>query len=185
MEKSMKKVNLKMLTEAGIMIALAMILNSIKLYKFTQGGSITPGGYVPLLIFALRWGPKKGIGVGIVYGLLDFLIDPYMVHPVQFLLDYPLAYGMLGLAGFAKNSKEFNDIRSIVVVTSSVIIACFLRMMMAVLSGVIFFKEFLPQDIPYVLGSLIYNLSYTLPNTLISLILIILILPRLKGISKW
>ncbi len=184
MEKSIKKVNLKMLTEAGIMIALAMILNSLKLYKFAQGGSITPGGYVPLLIFALRWGPKKGIGVGIVYGLLDFFIDAYMVHPIQFLLDYPLAYGMLGIAGFASNSRDFKDIKSILIVTGAVIVACFMRMVMAILSGVIFFKEFLPQDIPYLLGSFIYNISYTLPNTLISVMLIILILPRLRSISK-
>ena len=180
----MKKVNLRMLTEAGIMIALAMILNGIKLYKLPRGGSVTPGGYVPLLIFALRWGPKKGIGVGIVYGLLDFLIDPYMVHPMQFLLDYPLAYGMLGLAGFANNSKEFKDFKSVLTVSFAVLFACFMRMMMAVLSGVIFFKEFLPKEFPYVLGSFIYNGSYTLPNTIIAIIVILIILPRLKGISK-
>ena len=50
-----KKINIRMLAEAGVMIALAVILNNIKLYKMPQGGSITPGGYVPLLIFAIRW----------------------------------------------------------------------------------------------------------------------------------
>ncbi len=179
-----KKINVKMITEAGIMIALSIVLNMIKLYKMPQGGSITPGGYVPLILFALKWGPAKGVTVGIIYGLIDCLIDPYIIHPVQFLLDYPLAYGMLGLAGFASKNLNFNSIKGKVKLTLSVVFANLMRMVAAILSGIIFFEEFLPTNIPYVLGSLIYNISYVLPNTIICIILIFILYPRLIKINK-
>ncbi|QQK07753.1 energy-coupled thiamine transporter ThiT [Miniphocaeibacter halophilus] len=181
---NMRKVNVKMLAEAGIMIALSIVLNMIKLYKLPQGGSITPGGYVPLLLFALKWGPTKGVTVGIIYGLIDCLIDPYIIHPLQFLLDYPLAYGMLGLAGLASKNLNFNSVKGKIKLTLSVVFANFMRMVIAILSGIIFFKKFLPTNIPYVLGSFIYNISYVLPNTIICIILIFIIYPRLIKLNK-
>lgn len=177
------KVNVKMLAEAGIMIALSIVLNSITLYRMPQGGSITPGGYVPILLFALKWGPAKGITAGIIYGLIDSLLGGGIIHPIQFILDYPLAYGMLGLAGFGYNIN-FKTAKGKIKLTASVLFATIMRLIMAILSGVIFFKKYLPTDIPYVLGSFIYNISYVLPNTIICIILIFILYPRLAKINK-
>ncbi|WP_099203066.1 energy-coupled thiamine transporter ThiT [Miniphocaeibacter massiliensis] len=185
MEKKKRfDINIRMLAEAGVMIALSVILNNIKLYKMPQGGSITPGGYVPLLLFALRWGSVPGIIVGAMYGMLDSLIDPYIISLLQFLFDYPLAYAMLGVAGFGKKSIKLEKKGDILKVVISVIFANFMRMAMAILSGIVFFKKFLPVDIPLLYGSFLYNGLYIIPNTIISIILIFLLLPRLKRVNK-
>ena len=176
-----RKNNTRFIAEAGIMLALTFILNSIRLYKLPQGGSITPGGYVPLLIFGFRWGWKKGLILGALYGLLDFAMDPFFLNVIQFLLDYPLAYAMLGLTGlFRKNlivNGKVNNAKLII----GTIAATALRMLAAVISGVVFFKQYLPQDKPFLLGSILYNGSYTLPNMIIAIILILIIFPRVKN----
>lgn len=171
---------LKVLVEAGIMIALTVLLNNIKLYHLPKGGSITLGGYVPLMIFSLRWGIKKGLIVGMTYGLLDALIDPYVIAPIQFLLDYPLAYSMFGFAGIATKNIGFKSLNDKVRVMSSIILSNLLRLLMAVLSGIIFFKEYLPDNFPYILSSIMYNGSYVIPNMIISMVIVAIILPRLR-----
>ena len=47
---------------------------------------------VPIFVLALRRGLVPGMIAGAVYGCVDLLIDPFVVHPVQLLLDYPVAY---------------------------------------------------------------------------------------------
>lgn len=44
--------------------------------------------------------------VGFVYGLLQSMQDPYIIHPAQFLLDYPIAFAMAGLAGILKTRRS-------------------------------------------------------------------------------
>lgn len=171
---------LKISVEAGIMIALTVLLNSIKLYNLPKGGSITLGGYVPLMIFSLRWGLKKGLIVGMTYGFLDSLIDPYVIAPMQFLLDYPLAYAMFGFTGIASKNIGFKSLNDKFIVMGSAVLANLLRLLMAVLSGIIFFKEYLPDNFPYILSSIIYNGSYVIPNMIISMVIIAIILPRLR-----
>lgn len=176
-----RKSNTRFIAEAGIMLALTFILNSIRLYKLPQGGSITPGGYVPLLIFGFRWGWKKGFMLGALYGLLDYAMDPFFLNVVQFLLDYPLAYAMLGLTGlFRKNLVVGGKVNNVNLIVGT-IVATALRMLAAVISGVAFFKQYLPQDKPFLLGSILYNGSYTLPNMIIAIILILIIFPRVKS----
>lgn len=179
----MKKVNLKILVEAGVMIALAFILNNIKLFKMPRGGSITAGGYVPLLIFALRHGTIPGLITGAVYGVLDYIIDPFMLTPVQVLLDYPLAYSMLGLAGLSQN-KGFDNFIDGTKTIAAILFANFMRMFMAVLSGVVFFGSSLPKNLNPWWASFLYNFSYIAPNTIIAIILIVILLPRLERMGK-
>lgn len=179
-----RKNNTRFITEAGIMLALTFILNSIKLYKLPQGGSITPGGYVPLLIFGFRWGWKKGLVLGALYGLLDYAMDPFFLNVVQFLLDYPVAYAMLGLTGlFRKNLIVDGKVNNVNLIAGT-IVATVLRMAAAVISGIAFFKQYLPQDKPFLLGSILYNGSYTLPNMIIAIVLILIIFPRVKKEAK-
>ncbi|MBD0355302.1 MAG: energy-coupled thiamine transporter ThiT, partial [Rubrobacteraceae bacterium] len=91
----------RVLTEAALAIALAFVLGFVVLFKMPFGGSVSLE-MIPLILLALRQGWKVGIVAGATYGLLDLAIDPYVVHPVQLLLDYPLAFGVLGLAGLFK-----------------------------------------------------------------------------------
>ena len=96
--KNEKKSKTKALTYSAIMIAIAFALNQITLFKMPQGGSVTPFSMLIVILIAYYFGPRQGIMAGMVFGLLDLLINPYAIHPVQILLDYPLAFGALGLA---------------------------------------------------------------------------------------
>ena len=95
----------RILSEASIFIALTIVLKNIlpPLFQMPQGGSVSIAGLVPLLWFALRRGLKWGVFAGFLYGLIHiFLPGSYIIDPVQGLLDYPLAFATLGLAGLIK-----------------------------------------------------------------------------------
>src|SRR3712207_157304 len=89
----------RVLAEAALAVALAFVLGLIKVFQMPFGGSISLE-MVPLILLALRQGPLVGIVAGTAYGVLDLAIEPFVVHPVQVVFDYPLAFGVLGLAGF-------------------------------------------------------------------------------------
>ena len=72
----MKNTNVRMLVEAGVMIALAQVLSYVVIYQMPQGGSVTAGSMVPILLFAVRWGTAQGLLAGAVYGILQFILGP-------------------------------------------------------------------------------------------------------------
>lgn len=166
-----KRLNVKMLTEGGMMIALAVLLSYIKIYTLPNGGSITAGSMIPLMIFAIRWGVGSGIAVGATYGVLDFILKPYFYHPVQFILDYPLAFGLLGLAGLGYLSNNSNGYAKI---SLGITLGIAGRMLSHTLSGVIFFAEYAGDQNPWIY-SIGYNASYLVPELIISLLVLVLI----------
>ena len=169
-----KNVDIRMLAEAGIMIALAMILSTIVIYQAPQGGSVTAGSMVPIMIFAIRWGTGPGILVGVAYGILHFIFKPSFFHWAQFILDYILAYGALGLAGIAHSSVDglrSNNHMKIILVS---VVSIGLRAFAHVLSGVIFFVEYAGSQNPWIY-SIIYNATYLIPEMIISGFVLILI----------
>ena len=91
----------RMIANAALCIALGFILSYIKLYEMTQGGSVTLASMLPVFMFAYAYGVGPGMAVGFAYGLLQFVQGGWFVHPMQFLLDYPLCFAMLGLAGIS------------------------------------------------------------------------------------
>ncbi len=95
----------KCIALAGICVSLSFALSYIKLWDLPQGGSVTLVSLLPIMLFSYIYGAKKGLFVGFVYGLLQSMQDPYIIHPAQFLLDYPIAFAMAGLAGILKNTK--------------------------------------------------------------------------------
>jgi len=92
------KPNVKIMVEGALAAAMTVALSYVKLWEMPQGGSITLEA-IPLLVFSLRRGVRPGIGAGAIAGLLQLLLGGYIVHPVQAVLDYPLAFAVLGLAG--------------------------------------------------------------------------------------
>lgn len=175
-----KKFSIRMLTEGGMMIALAVLLNQIKIYQAPNGGSVSAGSMIPILLFAIRWGILPGFAVGATYGLLDFIMKPYFYHPVQFLLDYIIAFGILGLAGIAfKNDKDTSNNAMITGVT----VAILGRMLSHVLSGVVFFAEYAGDQNPWIY-SIGYNATYLVPELIISIVVLLLIWKPLKRVMK-
>lgn len=163
-----------MLAEGGMMIALAALLSYVKIYQAPNGGSVTAGSMIPILLFSIRWGILPGVAVGASYGLLDFILKPYFVHPIQFLLDYPLAYGALGLAGLVYLISNDKTQIKYPVLGLGVSIAIIGRMISHVLSGVIYFAEYAGDQNPWIY-SIGYNASYLVPELLISIIVLMII----------
>lgn len=171
-----------MLTEGGMMVALSVLLSYIIIYQAPNGGSVTAGSMIPIMLFAIRWGIMPGIAVGTVYGVLDFLLKPYFYHPIQVLLDYPIAYGLLGLAGVAYvlNKKNRNNYISL---SLGITLAVLARLTSHVLSGVVFFSEYAGSQNAWAY-SILYNATYLIPELIISLIILLIIYKPLQKILK-
>ncbi len=136
----------KELTSAALCIGIAFLLSFIKIFSMPNGGSITPASMLPLLAFAYIHGVKKGLLVGLIYSLLQFIQEPYVLAPMQVILDYPLAFMSLGLAGLARKS-----------IVPGLLYGCGARFICQFLSGWIFFSEYAPEGVPGWLYSLSYN----------------------------
>ncbi len=155
----------RMLVEAGIMIALAYVLSMVKIFQMPNGGTITAGSMIPIMIFAFRWGGIKGIMVGAVYGLIQFLLGPkWSFHPASIAFDYVVAFAALGLAGFFRKG-------GIKVGIFGVAIAVFGRFVCHVLSGVIVWASYAPEGMNPWVYSIMYNGSYLLPELVISCVI--------------
>jgi thiamine transporter len=163
----------RFIAEAGISIALAGALHMVKLWQMPQGGSITLGTMVPLFILALRRGPLAGCVAGAVYGILEGWIlsgGKNFYYPAQILLDYPIAFGLLGLAGFFPKTPAFG-----------ILVGALARYVAHVLSGILFFAQYAKG--PVVVYSLTYNALYLLPDFAIAMVLTLLVWERLQRLE--
>ncbi|RVU54728.1 energy-coupled thiamine transporter ThiT [Anaerosphaera multitolerans] len=157
------KNNTKMITEAGAMIALAQVLSYIKLFQLPQGGSITFGSMVPIILFASYWGGKYGLIAAFTYGFMQFIFGGFVLNPMSILLDYILAFGILGIVGFFPKTLKG-------VLTGSTIAIIF-RFLCHFLSGWLIFWFYAPDNIAPWLYSLQYN-SFVLVELIITLVII-------------
>jgi thiamine transporter len=162
----------RVLTEAALAVALSFVLGFVVLFKMPNGGAVSLE-MIPLILLALRQGWKVGIVAGAAYGLLDLAIDPYVVHPVQFLLDYPLAFGALGLAGLFQPT-----VRGAVLGATVAVLA---RFSCHFLSGVVFFASFAPEGFNPYLYSAAYNAAYLVPSLGIAIVVTVVLLKALEG----
>lgn len=151
------------MAEISICTALALILGLIKFSPVSQGGSISLV-MVPIFVLALRRGWLVGSTGGILLGIIQLLTDAYVVHPVQFIVDYPLAYGLIGLAGFFRKKHALG-----------IILGGSARFLAHFVSGIIFFASYAPEGFNFLLYSLFYNASYMIPEIILSLVAVKLI----------
>ena len=169
----------KILAEGTVVIALTVILKDVlpPIYQFPQGGSVTAAGMVPLLWFSLRRGLRSGLEICTIYGLVHMALGGFIVDPVQALLDYPLAFGALGLAGVferyasAQSSKQYLTLVGVGV-------GIFGRFVAHFLSGVFFFAIYAPAGMNPAIYSAIYNGGYLLVELVVSVIIMLMIVER-------
>lgn len=168
-----KNWNVRTLVEAGLVLALSFVLGRIKLFSMPQGGSVTAGQMIPIIIFAIRHGALKGILVGFAYGILDMIFGGSIYYPVQVILDYPVAFGALGFVGFF--SKSFNEKHQILPVFLGTALGVFVRFVCHVLSGAIFFAEYAPEGMNPWLYSASYNGTFLAVEFAITVVFIFLL----------
>jgi len=177
---------LRILAESAIMIALATVLNSVKIFTMPEGGTVTLGAMIPLLFLALRRGTKVGMAAGAVFGVIDVYFEPFVYNPVQFLLDYPFAFGALGLAGLFGSRVNGSQGRRVFTPVAwsvgAVAFGIFGRFVCHFFSGLIFFASYAPAGESPALYSAAYNASYLIPEFFISAFVVSILVGR--GITR-
>lgn len=172
--KKEKKMATKQLVFCAMAIALATVTSMLKIFSFPFGGSVTLFSMLFICLIGYVYGSAAGILTGVAYGILQFLIEPYVLTPVQVLVDYPLAFGALGLAGFFCNEKYG--------LIKGYILGIVGRYVFAVISGWIFFGEYAWEGwgaLPY---SMAYNACYIFAEGAVTVI--ILLIPAVSKALK-
>lgn len=131
----------KSISHAAICIAMSFALSYLRIVKLPQGGSITIASLLPLMIYSYMFGTKKGLFAGLVYSVLQAIQDPWIIHPAQFLLDYPVAFSAIGLAGMFAKTKKLEKLPQLQFALGAVV-AGTLRFVSHVLSGVFAFSAY-------------------------------------------
>lgn len=152
--KDKKGFDTRTIAYAAVCIAMSFALSYIKMWEMPQGGSITLASLLPLMIFSYMFGVKKGVFAGFIYGILQAIQDPWLIHPAQFLLDYPVAFASIGVAGMFRNVKAFENKPQIAFALGG-IVASVLRFLCHILSGVFAFSEYAGEQNPW-----IYSMAY-------------------------
>ncbi|MEE0884552.1 MAG: energy-coupled thiamine transporter ThiT [Faecalimonas sp.] len=154
----------KKLVYSALGIALALVTSYIKLWEMPMGGSVTLLSMFFICLIGYWFGLKYGLITGIAFGLLQFIIDPYMLSVPQVILDYPLAFGALGLSGLFCDKKFGLQFGYAIGVIG--------RFICSTLSGVIFFADYAPKGMNPWVYSIVYQGSYLGTEMVITLIII-------------
>lgn len=148
----------KKMVFCSMAIALATVTSFIKFTQLPFGGSITLCSMFFVALVGWFYGPKLGLVTGLAYGVLQLITGPYIFAPMQVILDYPLAFGALGLSGFFWRRKNGLII--------GYVVGAMGRYVCHVLSGYIFFAEYAPEGMDPMVYTLGYNLTYILPEVI-------------------
>ncbi len=154
----------KKLVFSAMGIALGMVTSYIKVWEMPMGGSVTLLSMLFICLIGFWFGPRYGIAAGAAYGILQFVIDPYMLSVPQVLFDYPFAFGALGLSGFFRNQKCGLQLGYIAGVLG--------RFLFSTLSGVFFFAAYAPEGMNPLIYSSLYQGSYLGTEGIVTLIII-------------
>lgn len=164
---------MRALTEGAMAAALGALLGSLVLYRLPQGGSVSLGGVLPVLVVALRRGPRVGFLAGAALGVLNFLVSPSaVVHPVQPVLDYPVAFAVLGLAGFLPGRP-----------VTGAVLGGLGKLSCHVVTGALFFSSYAGDTglSPWTY-SMAYNTSVVVPDLVVATGLIALLVRKMPQV---
>lgn len=167
----MKK-STKALTLAAVLIAAAFVLNNFApKIKMPYGGSATLFSMFILFFISYTLGPKYGILACVAYGLLDLTAASSIYYPLQAIVDYPIAFGLLGVGGILRNKKYG--------LYTGYLLSVFLRFLATFASGAIFFGEYAPEGFSGVSWSFVYNISYIGIEAAVTLV--VLLIPQVHN----
>ncbi|SDH82069.1 thiamine transporter [Alteribacillus persepolensis] len=166
---------LVVMLEIAFMTGLAIIFSYIEISApWAMGGSIS-FIMIPIFIIAFRRGWKAGVTTGFLTGILQMLFGAIIVHPIQFIIEYPVAYAVLGLAGLFVKGDHFKKAVPAALITLGVAFGTLLRFIDHFGAGLIWFGEYAPAGMPVAVYSAVYNASYLVPEMLITIVVVILI----------
>lgn len=162
--KDGKKISTKQITFSALAIALAMVTSYFKLFDMPMGGSVTLFSMLFICLIGYWYGLGAGLMAGIAYGVLQMIIDPYVVSLPQMFCDYIFAFGALGLSGIGHNKKHG--------LLLGYLLGVFGRYVFAVISGVIFFASYAPETMSPFVYSASYNGAYLAAEAVLTIVVI-------------
>lgn len=162
-----RKMTTRQLVFCAMAMALAFITSYIKIFEMPWGGSITLCSMLFIVLVGNWYGVQTGILVGLAYGILQFIQEPYVLSFFQVCCDYVLAFAALGVAGFfAKSSNGL---------LKGYIAAVIARGAFHALGGYLYWMDYMPENFPQSLKSIYpiaYNYSFLLAEGVITVIII-------------
>ena len=163
------------IAEIAVAVALAVVCSFIKVWEMPQGGSVALT-MIPILLIAFRQGAVSGMISGAVYGAISLAISGVIYHPMSILLDYVLAFGLLGLAGFFPKS-----VPGVICGTLTGVAGRFLS---SLLSGAVLFASYAPEGQNPWIYSLVYQATYMIPEFVISGVVLVLLYMKANKLFK-
>jgi putative proton-coupled thiamine transporter YuaJ len=173
--------DLIILTEGALITALALVLSFVP--HSTGVSSIEfMYGLIPMAIFALRRGLKAGLMAGFVWGILDLVLRGFsnggFLNPLQGIVEYPLAFGVVGLIGLGsvqvkqaiENGK--NAIGLILLYSS---IGFFAKYFCHFIAGGIYWGTYAPKGMNPWIYSLVINGGSFIANMIMLLVLVVVL----------
>lgn len=161
------KLTTRQLVFCAAAVALAFVTSYIKIFQMPWGGSITLCSMLFIVLVGNWYGVQTGILVGLAYGILQFIQEPYVLSFFQVCCDYILAFAALGVAGFFAKSKSG--------LLKGYIAAVIARGAFHSLGGYLYWMDYMPDNFPQSLKSvypIAYNYSYLLAEAVITVIII-------------
>ena len=186
MRTQKKNFPIRQFVECAMMIAIAVVLSLIKI-ELPHGGSLTACSMLPIILISHRHGVKWGLGTAFAYSLIQLVLglknvaygETFLMSAGIVFLDYVLAFTVLGLSGIF--NKVFRDDRKPTAVVVGVIVTFFLRFLCHLLSGAWIWDVWMPEEFmnmpmtnPWIYSAL-YNGSYMLAETVLSVIMVLLL----------
>ena len=162
-----KRKSTKQLVFCAAAMALAFITSYIKIWNMPCGGSVTLCSMLFIVLVANWYGAGTGIFVGLAYGILQFIQEPYVLSFFQVCCDYILAFAALGVAGFFAKKKHG--------LLKGYIAAVLARGAFHALGGYLYWMDYMPENFPQSLKSIYpiaYNYSYLLVEAVITIVII-------------
>ena len=166
-KSSSGKLTTQQLVTCAVALALAYATSYLKVFSLPFGGSVTLCSMLFIVLIGYWYGPKIGILTGLVYGIFQFLQEPYVLSFFQVCCDYILAFAALGVAGFfAKSSHGL---------LKGYIAAVIARGAFHALGGYLYWMDYMPENFPQSLKAvypIVYNYSFLLAEAVITVIII-------------
>ncbi len=153
----------KQLIFCAACMALAFVTSYIKIFEMPWGGSITLCSMLFIVMAANWYGVRTGVLVGLAYGILQFVQEPYVLSFFQVCCDYILAFAALGVAGFFSRSPKG--------LVKGYFAAVMARGAFHALGGYLYWMSYMPENFPQSLKSvypIVYNYSFLLTEALLT-----------------
>ncbi len=156
----------KPLVLTSLFVALYFVLELVPIVHMPQGGSATLCSTLFLVLPGFIYGKRYGVVACISASLLSYILDPYFLAPIQFLLDYTLSKLAWTFGAFLFSNK------SKFAIEKYYIVGFIFSFIFGTLSGIVYFASYTPEGMNPIVYSVVYNLGYRLVECIIVLVVL-------------